>query len=77
MEPRVSIIMGSTSDLGVMEAAAKVLNDFEIPFEINAFAAASITPKSEVLPITMLYRHTARQKQLKYLPKKQKRGALR
>ena len=39
MEPRVSIIMGSTSDLGVMEAAAKVLNDFEIPFEINALSA--------------------------------------
>lgn len=31
--------MGSTSDLGVMEAAAKVLNDFEIPFEINALSA--------------------------------------
>ncbi|MDP3915780.1 MAG: 5-(carboxyamino)imidazole ribonucleotide mutase [Bacteroidota bacterium] len=39
MEPRVSIIMGSTSDLGVMEAAAKVLDDFEIPFEINALSA--------------------------------------
>lgn len=39
MKPRVSIIMGSTSDLGVMEAAAKVLNDFEIPFEINALSA--------------------------------------
>ncbi|MFN8211312.1 MAG: 5-(carboxyamino)imidazole ribonucleotide mutase [Bacteroidales bacterium] len=39
MEPRVSIIMGSTSDLPVMEAAAKVLNDFKIPFEINALSA--------------------------------------
>lgn len=39
MEPRVSIIMGSTSDLSVMEAAAKVLNEFEIPFEINALSA--------------------------------------
>ncbi len=39
MEARVSIIMGSTSDLSVMEAAAKVLNDFEIPFEINALSA--------------------------------------
>jgi 5-(carboxyamino)imidazole ribonucleotide mutase len=39
MTPKVSIIMGSTSDLGVMEAAAKVLNDFEIPFEINALSA--------------------------------------
>jgi 5-(carboxyamino)imidazole ribonucleotide mutase len=39
MEPRVSIIMGSTSDLSVMEAAAKVLDEFEIPFEINALSA--------------------------------------
>jgi 5-(carboxyamino)imidazole ribonucleotide mutase len=39
MEPRVSIIMGSTSDLGVMEAAANVLEEFEIPFEINALSA--------------------------------------
>lgn len=39
MKARVSIIMGSTSDLGVMEKAAKVLNDFQIPFEINALSA--------------------------------------
>lgn len=39
MTPRVSIIMGSTSDLPVMDAAAKLLNDFEIPFEINALSA--------------------------------------
>ena len=39
MEPRVSIIMGSTSDLVVMEAAAKMLDEFEIPFEINALSA--------------------------------------
>lgn len=31
--------MGSTSDLPVMEKAAKVLNDMEIPFEINALSA--------------------------------------
>jgi 5-(carboxyamino)imidazole ribonucleotide mutase len=31
--------MGSTSDLPVMEKAAKVLDDFEIPFEINALSA--------------------------------------
>ena len=31
--------MGSTSDLGVMEPAAKVLDEFEIPFEINALSA--------------------------------------
>lgn len=39
MEPIVSIIMGSTSDLPVMEKAAQILNDFKIPFEINALSA--------------------------------------
>ena len=39
MEPVVSIIMGSTSDMPVMEKAAEVLNDFRIPFEINALSA--------------------------------------
>ena len=31
--------MGSTSDLGVMEKAAKLLDEFEVPFEINALSA--------------------------------------
>ena len=39
MNAKVSIIMGSTSDLGVMEKAAKLLDEFEIPFEINALSA--------------------------------------
>jgi 5-(carboxyamino)imidazole ribonucleotide mutase len=39
MKPKVSIIMGSTSDLPVMEKAATLLNEFEIPFEINALSA--------------------------------------
>lgn len=39
MIPLVSIIMGSTSDLPVMEKAAQLLNDFHIPFEINALSA--------------------------------------
>lgn len=39
MKAQVSIIMGSTSDLPVMEKAAKVLDNFEIPFEINALSA--------------------------------------
>ena len=50
MDPKVSIIMGSTSDLPVMEKAAKVLNDFCIqigrascrehrtPAEVESFA---------------------------------------
>lgn len=39
MKPRISIIMGSTSDLPVMEGAAKILDQLEIPFEINALSA--------------------------------------
>jgi 5-(carboxyamino)imidazole ribonucleotide mutase len=39
MKAKVSIIMGSTSDLPIMEKAAKILNDFKIPFEINALSA--------------------------------------
>jgi len=39
MEPKVSIIMGSTSDLPVMENAARILNEFRIPFEMNALSA--------------------------------------
>lgn len=37
--PLVSIIMGSTSDLPVMEKAAKFLDDMCIPFEMNALSA--------------------------------------
>lgn len=39
MEPVVSIIMGSTSDLPVMEKAAKFFDEMEIPFEMNALSA--------------------------------------
>ena len=39
MNPLVSIIMGSTSDLPVMEKAAKIFDEFEIPFEIHALSA--------------------------------------
>ena len=39
MNPLVSIIMGSTSDMGVMKQAADFLNEMEIPFEINALSA--------------------------------------
>lgn len=39
MEPKVSIIMGSTSDLPVMTKAADFLNDMQIPFEMNALSA--------------------------------------
>ena len=39
MDPIISIIMGSTSDLPIMEKAAKLLDEFQIPFEINALSA--------------------------------------
>ncbi|MGA1977706.1 MAG: 5-(carboxyamino)imidazole ribonucleotide mutase [Bacteroidales bacterium] len=39
MKPVVSIIMGSTSDLPVMEKTAQVLEEFRIPFEMNALSA--------------------------------------
>jgi len=39
MQPIVSIIMGSTSDLQVMEKAAQLLNELKVPFEINALSA--------------------------------------
>ena len=39
MTPLVSIIMGSTSDLPVMEKACKFLDDMQVPFEVNALSA--------------------------------------
>lgn len=39
MTPQVSIIMGSVSDLPVMNKAAQFLNEMEIPFEMNALSA--------------------------------------
>ena len=39
MKPIVSIIMGSTSDLPVMEKACKQLDELQVPFEVNALSA--------------------------------------
>jgi len=39
MIPLVSIIMGSTSDLPVMEKACKLLDELQVPFEVNALSA--------------------------------------
>ncbi|MEG1579891.1 MAG: 5-(carboxyamino)imidazole ribonucleotide mutase [Bacteroidaceae bacterium] len=39
MTPVVSIIMGSTSDLPVMEKAARFFDEMELPFEMNALSA--------------------------------------
>lgn len=48
MKPKVSIIMGSTSDMPVMEKAAELLNNFEIPFEINALSAHRTPEEVEI-----------------------------
>lgn len=39
MTPRVSIIMGSTSDLPIMKKAADLLEEMQVPFEIQALSA--------------------------------------
>lgn len=39
MNPQVSIIMGSTSDLPVMEKACQFFEEMKIPFEVNALSA--------------------------------------
>ena len=39
MKPLVSVIMGSTSDLPIMEKALNLLNDMELPFEVLALSA--------------------------------------
>lgn len=39
MQPEVSIIMGSTSDLPVLRKAADFLEAMEVPFEMNALSA--------------------------------------
>lgn len=39
MDPKVSIIMGSTSDLPVMTKACELLDQMEIPFEVLALSA--------------------------------------
>lgn len=39
MKPIVSIIMGSTSDLPVLQKAADFLEKMQVPFELNALSA--------------------------------------
>lgn len=48
MKPVVSIIMGSTSDLPVMEKAAQLFDELEIPFEIHALSAHRTPAEVEV-----------------------------
>lgn len=44
LKPLVGILMGSDSDLPVMEEAAKILKDFGIPYEMTV-SSAHRTPK--------------------------------
>jgi 5-(carboxyamino)imidazole ribonucleotide mutase len=44
VKPLVSIIMGSDSDLNVMQEAGKVLKEFDVPFEVTVVSAHR-TPK--------------------------------
>ena len=44
MKPVVSIIMGSTSDLPVMEKAAKFFDEMQVPFEMITFTPRAAAP---------------------------------
>ena len=57
----VGIIMGSDSDLNIMQAAADTLNTFHIPFELTVVSAHR-TPER-----MMEYAKTARQRGLKVI----------
>lgn len=59
--PLVGIIMGSDSDLGVLQAAADILQSFEIAFELTVVSAHRT-------PLRMVeYAQTARQRGLKVI----------
>ena len=59
--PIIGIIMGSDSDLPVMQAAADILTRFEIPFELTVVSAHRT-------PLRMVeYAQTARQRGLKVI----------
>ena len=53
MKPLVSIIMGSTSDLPIMEKACKLLDELQVPFEVNALSAHR-TPEADGVVVKAL-----------------------
>lgn len=59
--PQVGIIMGSQSDLKIMESAAEVLRQLEVPFELT-IVSAHRTPRR-----MFEYAETAREKGLKVI----------
>jgi 5-(carboxyamino)imidazole ribonucleotide mutase len=61
MQPQVGIIMGSDSDLPIMQAAADILKYFEIDFELTIVSAHRT-------PIRMVnYAQTAKERGLKVI----------
>jgi phosphoribosylaminoimidazole carboxylase PurE protein len=61
MKPLVGIIMGSDSDLPIMEEVTKVLKQFEIPYEIGVYSAHRSPHR------TAEYVRTARERGLKLI----------
>jgi len=61
MKPRIGIIMGSDSDLPVMQEAVKVLKQFEVPYEIGVYSAHRSPHR------TAEYVRTARERGLKLI----------
>jgi 5-(carboxyamino)imidazole ribonucleotide mutase len=61
VNPLVGIIMGSDSDLAVMQEAAKVLKQFEIPYEIGVYSAHRSPHR------TLEYVRSARERGLKVI----------
>lgn len=59
--PRVGIIMGSDSDLGIMAGAIAVCDEFAVPYEV-AIVSAHRTPER-----TIAYGKTARERGLKVI----------
>src|SRR5215831_14459359 len=61
MKPLIGIIMGSDSDLPVMQEAVKVLKQFEVPYEIGVYSAHRSPHR------TAEYVRTARERGLKLI----------
>jgi len=61
VKPLVGIIMGSDSDLPIMQETAKVLKQFEIPYEIGVYSAHRSPHR------TLEYVKSARQRGLKVI----------
>ena len=60
-QPRIGIIMGSDSDLNIMQAAADILNFFKIPYELTVVSAHRT-------PLRMVqYAQTAKDRGLKVI----------